>query len=330
METVKPSFYDAFRCLAGSCPDSCCHEWEVDVDENTAEMYWSLPSPLGDKLRRVLRKEEGTYAMTIENRRCPMWRQDGLCEIQAQLGHDALCRTCQAFPRLRHDYGAYVELGLELSCPEAARLIFADYTLISQTQAGGELTCDEVWFRLLAESRKEALRFLETSDMPIGKTLAALLLYACWVQSALDGDALLPPDWERGVQQAEEFAQAGDMGGFYDFFLGLEILTPRWEAKLQARPQNGALDERLRALMKYFICRYWLQAVADGDLTVRVKFMVISCLLVNALGGDMVTNAQLFSKEIENSPENMAAILDAAYSHSAFTDRKLWGLLLKK
>ena len=27
------------------------------------------------------------------------------------------------FPRLTHDYGDFAELGLELSCPEAAKLI---------------------------------------------------------------------------------------------------------------------------------------------------------------------------------------------------------------
>ena len=47
-----------------------------------------------------------------------MWRQDGLCRIQAELGHEALCKTCREFPRLRHDYGSFVELGLELH-PEA-------------------------------------------------------------------------------------------------------------------------------------------------------------------------------------------------------------------
>ena len=33
MEVTKPSYYDSFRCLASACPDSCCKEWDVDVDE---------------------------------------------------------------------------------------------------------------------------------------------------------------------------------------------------------------------------------------------------------------------------------------------------------
>jgi hypothetical protein len=59
-----------------------------------------------------------------------------------------------------------------------------------------------------------------------------------------------------------------------------------------------------------------------------VKFILISCLLVAQLGGDLVSTAQLFSKEIENSAQNVDAILDAAYTHPAFTDDKLLGMLL--
>ena len=78
----------------------------------------------------------------------------------------------------------------------------------------------------------------------------------------------------------------------------------------------------------YLIQRYWLQAVSDYDLYCRVKFMAIACLLVRHLGGDICRTAQLFSKEIENSADNVDAILDAAYAHPAFTDDKLLGLLL--
>ena len=47
----KPRYYDLFRCAAGACPDSCCHEWEVQVDENSARRYLALTDSLGDALR---------------------------------------------------------------------------------------------------------------------------------------------------------------------------------------------------------------------------------------------------------------------------------------
>ena len=90
----------------------------------------------------------------------------------------------------------------------------------------------------------------------------------------------------------------------------------------------GFWDVRLRHFAVYLIRRYWFQAVWDYDLVCRVKFLVSACVLVNALGGDPVRTAQLFSKEIENDPDNREAILDAAYSHRVFTDVNLLSLLL--
>ncbi len=329
MKLVKPDFYDRFRCLAGDCPDSCCHEWEVDIDEETAARYLSLDGALGERLRQVLKVSPDGYSMSIQDRRCPMWRQDGLCEIQAQLGHDALCQTCREFPRLRHDYGNYVEFGLELSCPEAARLLFSPYNFVEEVLPGGQVECDPRLFSLLLESRKQALSFLETSSLPMGDKLAVLLLYAYDVQAALDGDELLPLDTSL-LESAKKYALSGDITGFYPFFLNLEILTPRWKDRLTHRPSAKVCREELGCLMKYLISRYWLQAVADGELIVWVKFMVIACLLVNALGGDIIATAQLFSKEIENNPDNLDAILDAVYCEAPFTDSNLLGLLLKK
>ena len=86
--------------------------------------------------------------------------------------------------------------------------------------------------------------------------------------------------------------------------------------------------EECRPLARYLVERYWLQAVSDYDLYCRVKFVLISCLLVSALGGDFVETAQLFSKEIENDPDNVEAILDGAYTSPALTDTQLLSLLL--
>lgn len=82
--------------------------------------------------------------------------------------------------------------------------------------------------------------------------------------------------------------------------------------------------------MRYFIERYWLQAVSDFDLVGRVKFAVISCLVIKLLGGNLLQTAQRYSKEIENDPDNVDAILDGAYTCPAFTDDKLLGLLLDR
>ena len=86
--------------------------------------------------------------------------------------------------------------------------------------------------------------------------------------------------------------------------------------------------EESRNLARYFVDRYWLQAVSDFDLVSRVKFVLLSCLLTRHLGGDFISTAQLYSKEIENSAENMDALLDALYDCPIFKGEVLLNLLV--
>ena len=59
MKLTKPTYFDTFRCIAGDCPDSCCKEWDVLVDGDKAALYRSFPGDLGDRLRQVLKEEDG-------------------------------------------------------------------------------------------------------------------------------------------------------------------------------------------------------------------------------------------------------------------------------
>ena len=331
MLITKPDYFDRFRCIAGDCPDSCCKEWDVQVDDASAAVYRALPGALGDRLREVLTEENGETVMTIIDRRCPMWREDGLCRIQAELGETALCKTCREFPRLTHDYGDFMELQLELSCPEAARFILGQSRPAVVTEETGdtpEAEYDEEAMAVLKATREAALDLLFDPARPVPEALAATLLYGYQAQGELDGDESRPFDPKTALEGVQEFARSGDAGEMTLFFRDLELLTPEWEALLNT-PSPAPWSDHHRALAGYLIRRYWLQAVSDYDLYCRVKFILIACLLVKYLGGDIFRTAQLFSKEIENNIDNVEAILDAAYAHPAFTDDKILGLLLK-
>ena len=330
MKLIYPDYYKTFRCVAGACTDSCCKEWAVDVDDSAAAFYRNLEGPLGDKLRQVLKDTEDGTVMTIENGRCPMWQQDGLCRIQAELGHDALCTVCQEFPRLRHDYGNFAELGLELSCPEAARLILTGGSVtVMEEIAGGEAAeYDSEAMEILLESRQRLLQFLDTTSLPANQALAVALLYAHEVQNWLDGGDGADLNALACLELAKKYATQGDWQLFTEFFLNLEILTSQWKDRLQVPRMDGLWNSGYLALARYFIGRYWLQAVSDYDLIGRVKLLISACLLVYHLGGSFLETAQQFSKEIENDPDNLEAILDGAYTAPALTDVHLLSLLL--
>ena len=328
MQIIKSSYFDRFRCIADQCPDSCCKEWDVQVDAASAAYYRNLPGELGDKLRQVLKDEDGKTYMTIENRRCPMWRSDRLCRIQAELGEQALCKTCREFPRLTHDYGDFIEMGLELSCPEAAKLILTTPPappIVEEIPGGSEPEYDADTMAVLLRSREEAYALLETPN--VGHALALLLIYGYHAQSQVDGEEYTPFDPNAALESAKEWAKPADAAALPRFYANLEILTSPWLDRLNA-PSPAPWSEPIRALARYGIERYWLQAVSDYDLVGRVKMIVAACLLVKILGGDPIETAQVYSKEIENNADNVDAILDAAYENPAFTDDKLLWLLL--
>lgn len=330
MDIFCPKYYTVFSCIADKCPDSCCKEWSVDVDADTATFYRGLTGPLGDRLRQVLQDTPDGTVMAIENNRCPMWRQDSLCQIQAELGHDALCKTCREFPRLRHDYGDFVELGLELSCPEAARLILSDAEHLWEIQSVTDesvVEYDRETMDILRRTRREFSQFLSTTSFPISKILAVLLLYAYDIQAELDGGepAVLMP--EQYLDDVAKLPLQGDIKGLQEFFLGLEILTPQWKSQLQAIEHTPVWVSQHKALLYYFLGRYWLQAVSDFDIVCRAKFAISACILTGYLGGDFIETVQRFSKEIENDPDNVESILNGAYTARALTDLNLLGLL---
>ena len=330
MQIIKPAYFDKFQCIAAACPDSCCKEWGVQVDDASAEFYRSLPGDLGDRLRQVLAEEDGETVMTIENRRCPMWRQDGLCRIQAELGHAALCKTCREFPRLTHDYGDFVEMGLELSCPEAARLILADRTgrqIVTDTEGGESAEYDVDAMATLKATREYALSLLCDPAYTPNQALALLLVYGYQAQQLLDGDEPLEFDPVSILAQISGTEKPADPMEMFRFYATLEILTPQWADRLKKPGNPLPWTAEFRNLARYFVGRYWLQAVSDYDLVCRVKLMVISCLAIRNLGGDLTQTAQSYSKEIENDADNIDAILDAAYESPVFTDDKLLYLL---
>lgn len=319
MELRKPDFYDAFRCVASGCPDSCCKEWDVEVDPDKAAFYRGLPGALGDKLRTFLKDEDGSVYLTLEGNRCPMWRKDGLCRIQAELGEGALCQTCRDFPRLRHDYGSFVELGLELSCPEAARILLAqdDWHWQAQGAATEETDYAPEDMEILLKTREEAMALTERAD-----PLSSLLLYGIHAQALLDGE----PETLFEADSFPELSQKGDLEAFLDVFQKLEILTPAWKQRL-ANPAPRPLQKADRAMLRYLISRYWLQAISDFDIVCRAKLAVSLVLLNCLLGGDSVTTAQLLSKEIENDAANMDALLDGTYTLPGLTDANLLALI---
>lgn len=334
MEIRYPDYYKGFSCLAGACPDSCCHEWEVDVDPAAADYYRHLPGEIGDRIRAVLRDgEDGWASMALtEDRRCPMWRADGLCHIQAELGHDDLCDTCRNFPRLTHDYGDFMELGLEMSCPEAARIILSNphAKWITEEVPGGEPPeYDEQYMKVLQISRDKAVELALDETVPVGDAIASVLVYAHIVYYATDMSELREFEREYHLEKFRSKKMDVFLEEFWDPYWNLEILTDRWKGILERGPVDVPWKPEHRALMRYFIDRYWYHSAYDDDFTTRAIFMALSCLVIRSMGDHTVEMAQLYSKEIENDADNVEALYEFIRNSSPAYLTKLLIMLLK-
>ena len=128
--------------------------------------------------------------------------------------------------------------------------------MVVQTVPGGEAPeYDTEIMAILRRTRKEFLDFLESTTLPFPQILKTFLLYAYDVQAELDGSepAVLSHDVTITGVTGNVNAQL-----LLNFFSGLEILTPQWKARLNTPVVSPQWTPQHKALLHYFIQRYWL------------------------------------------------------------------------
>ena len=105
------------------CEDTCCAGWEIVIDDETHKRYENVEGEFGEILRSKIVKSDGENIFLLNNGNCSFLNEKKMCEIYINLGEDHLCYTCQQFPRYTEEFLDLKEVGLSLSCPEAARII---------------------------------------------------------------------------------------------------------------------------------------------------------------------------------------------------------------
>ena len=71
MKYVQFDYVNKFSCLAGKCPDTCCKDWQIILDEDAIARYASLPGELGNSQKTFLskRKTSGIIGKRLECKR---------------------------------------------------------------------------------------------------------------------------------------------------------------------------------------------------------------------------------------------------------------------
>lgn len=361
MITRQPDYNVNFRCIGGACPDTCCRDWEIVLDEEALDDYKQAPQPLRERIAANLVEDgEGDLCFRLrEDGCCALLTGDGLCPIQRDWGEEHLCAHCGAYPRFTEEYGCLTETALAVSCPEAARLLMEceKFTLLEQTDGKADQPFDGVDKELLAGlevTRARALDALEEEGVSLWQRLARVLALADDGQDCIDfgafeemvGSEVFEVEAEKPVSRRMVAAK------LMKTCAELEALRPAWTERLEQgsaalfamkkdyveacrafERANPNWARHLTNLAGYLVFRHWHKTVNDDNLYGRAALTAASCLLVYHLclltwkekgvlfPAEEALIWSAFSREIEHLEENLDALTEILF------DSAEWPLL---
>lgn len=307
MNLFAPSYYPAFRCIAGDCRHSCCIGWEIGVDPRTLARYQALP-PKERKaiLAHTVTQKGCTSFLLGKDGRCPFLNADGLCRLILTHGEEILCDICREHPRFYHSFSYRTEMGLGLCCEEAARLILTDphpFELICiEEDPSADDTVADPFEALFLSQRAEDLRTLTQRTRPLSQRIGDLL-----ERYSLSPVILFANDrhWQT-------------------VYRNLEQLDPAWSNALAAWEGSSGQSDlpdsvETEQLIAYFLYRHLADAAEDGGYPVRVAFALLSAHVILRIAEaihphhlpTLIDTARAYSAEVEYDEDNVQTVLEA-------------------
>lgn len=294
MKLYAPAYYKRFACTADKCDHSCCIGWEIDIDPHTLEKYQKLQGGYGEAVARSISTEDTPHFMLGDRDRCPHLDERGLCKIILNWGEDYLCHICREHPRF-YNFTHVAEVGLGMSCREAAKIILSSPDYVVMEEAGQvDATADEIDF----DGRGARSR-----------------IYAI-LQSA-EGDYT-----SRLSQIYREYGiDAGDDGRWLEILSSLEYLDEAHRElfmNYSASRRPAGCDEYLERFLAYLIYRHCTEAYDEEDLRDHLAFCLFcERLFASLLCADRAASLQdaavlasIISEEIEYSDDNTEALME--------------------
>lgn len=379
MKIIVPDYYKSFKCIAGACTDTCCAGWQVDVDDRSYSYYKTIDGAFGERLRSVMidgkKGAEGQFRIR-EDGRCPFLNDNNLCDLYAELGEDALCVTCNQYPRFTTEFGNTRETGIALSCKTAAELILKD-----NRTPGFEIKDDpdsfpslnnidaELYFGLV-KARDKAYEIVWDRKRNIWDRVSLLVYFATDLQKIIKKPAKIKEVIDRYTSEYmdnalratknesnTEFDIYDTYKGYFYNYLKQVIIKKEWPELVFSAYDNllkeGYLEKNksfgkyykdreyeYENIITYFVFRYFLKSVFDKDVLTKVKMGVVSLLIIyqcditwflthnNTLSFiDQIELTHLYSREVEHSEENFAALCKLFSKKKIYAPKRLVMLL---
>ena len=291
MKLNAPKYYKKFKCIADKCEHNCCVGWEIDVDESALEKYTALKDGYGAVINDSISMEEVPHFKLGVGDRCPHLDENGLCKIITNLGEDYLCDICREHPRF-YNFTDVAEVGIGMSCPEAARIILdsPDYAEIEEI---GDVAAepDGVGFDGRAE-RGRVYSILQSESEYAAKLENICLNYSI------------------DLSDDSRWLEILDSLEYLD--LNHKKLFENYSSKLRPIGKN----EYLERFLAYFIYRHCTEAFDEEDFCARLSFCLFCERLLASLicsekaeaFGEIAALASIISEEIEYSDDNTLAL----------------------
>lgn len=245
--------------------------WRVDIDEATFAKYQSIAA---GQMRaaveaNILRSAESAngskpkafaHLKMLPSLRCPFHNADGLCQIQVEFGETYLSRTCASFPRVVYVIDKLEEKTLQLSCPEAARLVLTNPDLLAAPGNNGLVAN---W-----DDTGKGEPALRSYFWPIREFAIALMrnrAYPLWQRIFLLGvfsrrlDAIIRGELDRGfpafLRDFEAAVRSGSLRATMetipaDLALQLDMVMRLVQLRMDGNVMNSRLAECLNAFVE--------------------------------------------------------------------------------
>ncbi len=295
MKLYAPTYYKKFKCIADKCEHSCCIGWEIDIDKNTLQKYEKLKDGYGAVIRDSISMQDTPHFQLCAGDRCPHLDEYGLCKIILGVGEDYLCDICREHPRF-YNFTSVAEVGLGMSCPEAARLILSSPDFGTFEEIGEVATePDDVAFDGRAERSKVYAILQDTADDYIS---ALDKIYRAYSIDVGEDNRWLK------ILDSLEYLNANHKQLFMQYSSAL-------------RPEGEEKGAYLKRFLAYLIYRHCTEAVDGDDFDTRLSFCLFCERLLASLicsqGAEslyeVATLASILSEEIEYSDDNTWALM---------------------
>lgn len=197
MKTRVPDYFKQFKCIASECEDTCCAGWEIVIDDDTYDIYKSVEGPFGERLKNEIYLDgDNEHIFKLKGNDCAFLNKNKMCDIYSELGEEALCYTCQQYPRYTEEFGSLREVGLSLSCPEVARIILGTCktTEFETSEDDGMVPAyNDISFDIfmqLTKSRKVMLEIIQDRSIELNNRIAVILSFSQEIQKNIDNDKI--------------------------------------------------------------------------------------------------------------------------------------------